>query len=80
MLLQGRFRAGIDVYPQEPLPKDHPIRRAEHAVLSSHRAGAMGEAILNIGHIVADDMEAICRGMVPYAMQVAQPEFIRLRG
>jgi phosphoglycerate dehydrogenase-like enzyme len=80
MLLEGRFRAGIDVYPQEPLPKDHPIRGAEHAVLSSHRAGAMGEAILNIGHIVANDMEAICRGIVPYDMQVAQPEFIRLRG
>jgi phosphoglycerate dehydrogenase-like enzyme len=80
MLLQGRFRAGIDVYPQEPLPKDHPIRTAEHAVLSSHRAGAMGEAILNIGHIVANDMEAICQGLVPFDMQVAQPEFIRLRG
>lgn len=80
LLLQGRFRAGIDVYPQEPLPKDHPIRGAEHAVLSSHRAGAMGEAILNIGHLVANDVEAICRGLVPYAMQVAQPEFIRLRG
>jgi phosphoglycerate dehydrogenase-like enzyme len=80
MLLEGRFRAGIDVYPQEPLPKDHPIRGAEHAVLSSHRAGAINEAILNIGRLVANDVEAICRGMVPYAMQVAQPEYIRLRG
>jgi phosphoglycerate dehydrogenase-like enzyme len=80
MVLAGRFRAGIDVYPEEPLSKDHPIRRAEHAVLSSHRAGAIGEALLNIGHIVTNDMEAICRGLVPYDMQVAQPEFIRLRG
>jgi hypothetical protein len=40
----------------------------------------MGEAILNIGHIVANDVEAICRGLVPFDMQVAQPEFIRLRG
>jgi phosphoglycerate dehydrogenase-like enzyme len=80
MLLEGRFRAGIDVYPQEPLAKDHPIRGAQHAVLSSHRAGAMNEAILNIGRIVADDVEAICQGKVPYSMQVAQPEFIRLRG
>ena len=80
MLLEGRFRAGIDVFPQEPLPKDHPIRGIEHAVLSSHRAGAMNEAISNIGHLVANDVEAICRGMVPYDMQVAEPEFIRLRG
>ncbi|HMN60835.1 MAG TPA: NAD(P)-dependent oxidoreductase [Anaerolinea sp.] len=80
MLLAGRFLAGIDVFPQEPLSKDHPIRKARHAVLSSHRAGTNREVIQNIGHIVADDIEAICTGRVPYAMQIAQPEFIRLRG
>jgi phosphoglycerate dehydrogenase-like enzyme len=80
LLLAGRFRAGIDVFPQEPLPADHPIRRAKHAVLSSHRAGAIGEGLLAIGRLVADDMEAITRGLVPQAMQLAQPEFIRLRG
>jgi phosphoglycerate dehydrogenase-like enzyme len=80
MLAQGRFRAGIDVFPEEPLPGDHPIRRVKHAVLSSHRAGAIGEALLNIGRMVADDIEAICQGLVPQQMQVAQPEFIRLRG
>jgi phosphoglycerate dehydrogenase-like enzyme len=80
LLAQGRFRAGIDVYPQEPLPKDHPIRQVNHAVLSSHRAGAIGEALQAIGRIVADDLEAICRGLPPHQMQAAQPEFIRLRG
>jgi len=80
MLLAGRFLAGIDVFPQEPLPKDHPIRKASHAVLSSHRAGANQEGIRSIGTLVADDIEAICSGKVPFAMQVAQPEFIRLRG
>ena len=80
LLAAGRFRAGIDVFPQEPLPKDHPIRRVKHAVLSSHRAGAMNESLQNVGRFVADDLEAICRGLVPQKMQVAQPEFIRLRG
>lgn len=79
-VLAGRFLAAIDVFPQEPLAKDHPIRKASHAVLSSHRAGANLEAILNIGRIVADDIEAICSERVPFAMQQAQPEFIRLRG
>ena len=80
LLAAGRFRAGIDVFPEEPLPKDHPIRRVKHAVLSSHRAGAMNESLQSIGHFVADDLEAICSGLVPQRMQVAQPEFIRLRG
>ena len=55
MLAQGRFRAGIDVFPEEPLPWDHPIRQVRHAVLSSHRAGAIEEALLNIGRMVAND-------------------------
>jgi phosphoglycerate dehydrogenase-like enzyme len=80
LLAAGRFRAGIDVFPEEPLPKDHPIRRVKHAVLSSHRAGAMDESLKNVGHIVADDLEAICQGLVPQKMQPAQPEYIHLRG
>ena len=80
LLAQGRFRAGIDVFPHEPLARDHPIRTVRHAVLSSHRAGAISEALLNIGRIVADDIEAICKGLVPQEMQLAQPEFIRMRG
>jgi phosphoglycerate dehydrogenase-like enzyme len=80
MLLAGRFRAGIDVFPKEPIATDHPIRRAEHAVLSSHRAGAIAEGVQSIGRVVADDVEALAAGRVPFAMQHAQPEFIRLRG
>lgn len=76
----GRFRAAIDVFPDEPLATDHPIRTAEHAVLSSHRAGAIGEGLHNVGRIVADDLEAICQGLVPQQMQIAQPEYIRQRG
>jgi phosphoglycerate dehydrogenase-like enzyme len=65
---------------QEPLAKDHPIRTAKHAVRSSHRVGANQEALLNIGRILADEIEAICSNRVPQEMQVAQREFIRLRG
>jgi phosphoglycerate dehydrogenase-like enzyme len=79
-LLAGRFRAAIDVYPQEPIDQDHPIRQAEHAVLSSHRAGANTEALRSVGQLVADDLEALCTGRAPRMMQVAQPEFVRLRG
>jgi phosphoglycerate dehydrogenase-like enzyme len=67
------------VFPEEPIDPDHPIRRAQHAVLSSHRAGAMGEALHSVGRLVADDLEALCSGRVPQMMQAAQPEIIRLR-
>jgi phosphoglycerate dehydrogenase-like enzyme len=80
MVLEGRFRAAIDVYPQEPLPIDHPIRTSTNIILSSHRAGAIGEALRNIGRIVTRDMEAILNRLEPQEMKVAQPEYIRLRG
>ncbi len=80
LVLAGRFRAGIDVYPQEPLAEDHPIRRAQHAVLTSHRAGAQDEALHAIGRLIADDVESICAGLAPHSMQLATPEYIQLRG
>ena len=80
MVLQGRFRAAIDVFPTETLPPDHPIRRAQGAILSSHRAGGTAEAYRTIGRMVVNDLEAILRGLAPQEMQRAQPEYIRNRG
>ncbi len=80
LVLQERFRAAIDVFPEEPLPLDHPIRRVPWAILSPHRAGGQAEARLNIGRLVVRDLEAMLRGLPPQEMQVAQPEFIRMRG
>jgi phosphoglycerate dehydrogenase-like enzyme len=35
-LASGRLRAGLDVFPTEPLPPDHPLRRLTNAVLTPH--------------------------------------------
>jgi phosphoglycerate dehydrogenase-like enzyme len=72
----GRFRAAIDVFPVEPLPPDHPIRQAEGAILSAHRAGSVPEGLTDIGQMVVDDLEAILRGLPPQRLQVAQPELV----
>jgi phosphoglycerate dehydrogenase-like enzyme len=69
LLLQGRFRAGIDVFPSEPLPAEHPIRGASNAVLSSHRAGAVPAALLAIGDMIVDEVEAIIGGSARHSMQ-----------
>ncbi|HET6387543.1 MAG TPA: NAD(P)-dependent oxidoreductase [Armatimonadota bacterium] len=80
LLTEGRFTAAIDVFPKEPLPIDHPIRRLDNVILSSHRAGAHPEALRNIGRIVVNDLEALLRGLPTQEMQAARPEYIRLRG
>jgi phosphoglycerate dehydrogenase-like enzyme len=77
LVLAGRFKAGIDVFPTEPLEVNHPIRRAEHAVLSAHRAGPTQEGCWEIGQMVIDDLDAVVRGLPPQRLQTAQPELIR---
>jgi phosphoglycerate dehydrogenase-like enzyme len=72
----GRFRAAIDVFPQEPLPPEHPIRRAPNVVLSAHRAGSVPRDLQSIGRMVVDDIEAMSHGLPPMALQVAQPETV----
>ena len=80
LLYDGRLRAAIDVFPAEPLPANHPIRRAPNVVLSPHRAGGDRNGTTFIGHMVVNDLEAILAGNPPQQMQVAQPEVIAKRG
>jgi phosphoglycerate dehydrogenase-like enzyme len=74
LVLDGRFRAAIDVFPSEPLDPEHPIRTAPGAVLSPHRAGLVQEALWEIGRRVVDDLEALVNGLPPRRMQVGEPE------
>ncbi len=77
MLIAGRFRAGIDVYPKEPLAADHPIRTAPNVVLSAHKAGGTPRALRDIGRMVVDDLESIFSGLPPTELQIAHPEIVR---
>lgn len=74
LVLAGRFKAAIDVFPVEPLPLDHPIRQAPGAVLSAHRAGSVAEGLWEIGQMVVDDLEAIVQGLPPQRLQTAHAE------
>jgi phosphoglycerate dehydrogenase-like enzyme len=80
MVTARRFKAVIDVFPQEPLGLDHPIRKAPGVVLSAHRAGAVERDLREIGRMVVDDLESMLAGLPPTEMQSAQPEIVhRLR-
>ncbi|HEU4753982.1 MAG TPA: NAD(P)-dependent oxidoreductase, partial [Armatimonadota bacterium] len=76
----GRFTAAIDVFPEEPLPPDHPIRRVPGVLLSPHCAGGGEASYRRIGRMVVNDLEAVLTGRVPQEMQPAQPEYILRRG
>lgn len=76
LVLEGRFKAAIDVFPVEPLPLDHPIRRAPGSVLSAHHAGAVKEGLWELGEMIVDDLEMIARRLPPQRLQVAAPELV----
>lgn len=73
----GHFKAGIDVFPEEPLPPDHPIRDTEPAVLTAHLAGALPEALQDIGRMVLNDFRSILAGEEPVRMQYADERLVR---
>lgn len=72
----GRLLAGVDVWPDEPVPAGHPARELEGLVLSAHRAGGIPQAFHEIGDMVLDDLTQISRGLPPARMQVAAPELV----
>ena len=74
----GRFRAATDVFPEEPAPLDHPSRKVEGLLLSPHRAGAMIDALYEIGRQTVADAGLILRGLPPLCCRRAQRETVAL--
>jgi phosphoglycerate dehydrogenase-like enzyme len=70
---QGRFRLAVDVFPVEPVPADHPVRKAEGVVLSAHRAGGLRASYDRISEMITEDVELMLRGLPPVRLQRADP-------
>jgi len=76
----GRINAASDVFPEEPLPSDHPVRRLPNFVRSAHRAGALDVAFKRMGEMVLDDIALMERGLPPVRCKRADRETVaRLR-
>jgi phosphoglycerate dehydrogenase-like enzyme len=73
---RGDIRAAIDVFPEEPLAKDHPIRKLDGAILSAHRAGSLRSAYRLMGTMIVDDLEQILSGLPPVRLQRAERETV----
>ncbi len=65
-LQAGRLAgAALDVFGTEPLPPDHPLRRAPHTLLSPHVAGGSGTARGRIFAAVAANLARVADGLDP---------------
>lgn len=75
-LRQGKIRAALDVFPQEPFPKKHPLRRLDNVILSAHRAGSLASSYRLMGEMVVDDLAQILNGLPPIRLQRAERETV----
>lgn len=73
---RGHILAASDVFPQEPLPPDHPVRSLEGFLLSAHRAGALDVAFTRMGDMVLEDMALLDKGLPPQLCKRAERETV----
>lgn len=74
--VSGHIRAGIDVWPEEPIPPGEPGRSTPNTLLQAHRAGSVPEIQTLIGQFVVDDLENILAGLPPQRCQRAVLETV----
>lgn len=72
----GHILAASDVFPQEPLAKDHPVRALPGFLRSAHRAGALDIAFKRMGDMVLEDMDLVDRGLPPLRSKRAERETV----
>jgi phosphoglycerate dehydrogenase-like enzyme len=54
--------AGLDVYDEEPMPKEHPLRKAKNAVLTPHLGYVTQEALRTMYSDAVADIRAAAAG------------------
>jgi phosphoglycerate dehydrogenase-like enzyme len=69
----GHIRAATDVFPEEPVAPDDPVRKVEGLILSAHRTGGTVDALFAIGRMAVADAELIMRGLPPQLCRRADP-------
>ncbi|MBP2235975.1 phosphoglycerate dehydrogenase-like enzyme [Sinorhizobium kostiense] len=74
---RGHILAASDVFPEEPLPLDHPVRRLPGFLRSAHRAGALDVAFKRMGDMVLEDMELMDRDLPPMRCKRAERETVK---
>ncbi|MHB9033389.1 MAG: hydroxyacid dehydrogenase [Anaerolineae bacterium] len=70
-LATGRFWAALDVFDQEPLPLDHPLRRMPNVFLTPHMAGRTEESYQNLLATVIAEFDRFMAGK-PLLYQVTE--------
>jgi len=69
--------AALDVFTQEPLPMDSPLRDLDNVYLYPHLAGSTKEVFRSSGLMAAENAIRVLRGELP--LHIVNPEVLRPR-
>ena len=72
----GHILAASDVFPDEPMAADHPVRNLKGFLRSAHRAGALESAFKKMGDMVLEDMTLMDQGLPPMLCKRAERETV----
>jgi phosphoglycerate dehydrogenase-like enzyme len=75
---KGDIYVATDVFPNEPVSKNDPIRKIDNFLFSAHRAGALAGAFTEMGDIVLEDMRLISKNLPPRLCKRAERETVSL--
>ena len=67
------IRAATDVFPEEPVTPEDPVRSLPGLLLSAHRTGGTRDAFYELGSMAVADAELIMRGLPPQLCRRADP-------
>ena len=77
VLKKDKIKVATDVFPQEPVPKNDPIRKQKNILFSAHRAGALDSVFFEMGEIVYEDLLLITKGLPPRLCRRAELETVK---
>ena len=72
----GRIQVATDVFPDEPLASDDPLRTSSNVILSPHRAAAVPGGRHLIGDMILHDVKAILAGAPERQLKRADPAMV----
>ena len=75
---KGDIYVATDVFPEEPVKKNDPIRKLKNVLFSAHRAGALEQAFFEMGEIVLKDMSLILKKKAPKFCKRARSKTVNL--
>ncbi|MEE9322879.1 MAG: hydroxyacid dehydrogenase [Granulosicoccus sp.] len=72
----GHILAATDVFPDEPVAQNHPVRSLKGFIRSAHRAGALESVFRKMGDMVLEDMALLDNGLPPMRCKRAERETV----